>query len=91
MKTGKAARLLPTASGNPVLGTANSASPPACIFISDAMDLEKTIIDIELLERIYSLPDKRPLTSADRAAANQKHDEMNADNPWFRLWRRYGV
>jgi hypothetical protein len=55
------------------------------------MDVEKTIIDIELLERIYSLPDPRQLQLADRYAANQRHDEMYADNPWFRLWKRYGV
>ena len=51
----------------------------------------KTIEEIELLERIYSLRDTRPLQLADREAANQKHDEMYADNPWFRLWKRYGV
>jgi hypothetical protein len=55
------------------------------------MDVNKTIEEIELLERIYALPDGRPLQLADREAANQKHDEMLADNPWFRLWKRYGV
>lgn len=54
------------------------------------MDVEKIITEIELLERLYLLPDNRPMTPADRTAANRKHDEMNADNPWFRLWQRYG-
>ncbi len=58
------------------------------------MDVEKIIADIEFLERLYALPDKRPLrrplSVADRAAANQKHDEVYAANPWFRLWQRYG-
>lgn len=54
------------------------------------MDIEKIIDDIELLERLYSLPDARPLTAADRTAANRDHDERNAENPWFRLWKRYG-
>jgi len=55
------------------------------------MDIEKTITDIEWLERIYSLADTRRLRSADREAANQKHDELYAENPWFRLWKRYGI
>ena len=55
------------------------------------MDVEKIIEEIELLEHIYMLPDTRRLQLADRKAANQKHDEMYADNPWFRLWKRYGV
>lgn len=55
------------------------------------MDVDKIISEIEWLERIFSLPDKRPLSLADREAANQKHDEMYAENPWFRLWKRYGV
>ncbi len=55
------------------------------------MDIEKTIAQIEWLERIYSLRDTRPLGPADREAANRKHDEMYAANPWFRLWKRYGL
>jgi len=54
------------------------------------VDIENTIADIEHLERIYALPDKRPPTPADRYAANQKHDQTYANNPWFRLWQRYG-
>lgn len=55
------------------------------------MDVEKTINEIEWLERIFALPDTRRPESADREAANQRHDEMYADNPWFRLWKRYGI
>jgi len=55
------------------------------------MDTEKTIAEINWLERIFTLPDTRRLGSADRKAANQKHDDMHAANPWFRLWKRYGV
>ncbi len=55
------------------------------------MDLEKTISEIEWLERIFSLPDARPLQLRDREAANQRHDELLADNPWFKLGKRYGV
>jgi hypothetical protein len=54
------------------------------------MDAEKTIAEIELLERIYALADSRPLQMADRKAANQKHDESHANNLWFRLWKRDG-
>ena len=55
------------------------------------MDVEKTIAEIEWLEHLYSLPDTRTLQLADRYAINQSHDEKYADNPWFRLWKRYGV
>jgi hypothetical protein len=55
------------------------------------MDPEKTIADIESLERIFALPDTRPLVLADREAANRKHDQVYATNPWFRLWQRYGL
>jgi hypothetical protein len=54
------------------------------------MDINKVITEIETLERIFSLPDPRPFGLSDRAAANQEHDEKLADNPWFRLWKRYG-
>jgi hypothetical protein len=54
------------------------------------MDAEKTIAEIELLEHILTLPDKRPLKMADWKAANQKHDQTYANDPWFRLWRRDG-
>ena len=55
------------------------------------MDVEKTISEIEWLERVLALPDTRRLRLADREAANRKHDQMYADNPWFRLWKQYGV
>ena len=54
-------------------------------------DAEKTIAEIDWLERIFALPDTRRFSLADREAANRKHDEMYAANPWFRLWKRYGV
>jgi hypothetical protein len=55
------------------------------------MDCEKVITEIEWLERLLSLPDTRPLQLSDRYAANQRHDETYAHNPWFRLWKRYGI
>ena len=55
------------------------------------MDTEKTIAEIEWLEHIFALPDTRPLSPSDLAAANRRHDEVLAHSPWFRLWQRYGV
>jgi hypothetical protein len=55
------------------------------------MDAEKTIAEIELLERIFEAPDSRPLSENDLAAANRRHDEMLAHSPWFKLWQRYGL
>ena len=55
------------------------------------MDAEQTIAEIEWLERIFAVPDARPLRSSDLAAANRRHDETLAHSPWFRLWQRYGV
>jgi hypothetical protein len=55
------------------------------------MDTEQTIREIESLERIFAVPDTRPLKSNDLFAANRRHDEANANSPWFRLWQRYGV
>jgi hypothetical protein len=55
------------------------------------MDAEKVIFEIEWLERIFSLPDTRALQVSDREALNRKHDEMYAANPWFRLWKQYGI
>jgi hypothetical protein len=55
------------------------------------MDTEQTIAELECLERILAVPDIRPLTQSDLAAANRRHDEMLAQSPWFRLWQRYGV
>jgi hypothetical protein len=55
------------------------------------MDIEKTIAEIEWLERIFALQDTRRLRAADLEAANRRHDEMHAANPWFRLWKEFGV
>jgi len=55
------------------------------------MDPERTIAEIELLERIFAAPDSRPLSASDLAAANRRHDEMLAHSPWFKLWQRYGL
>jgi hypothetical protein len=38
-----------------------------------------------------AVPDIRPLTQSDLAAANRQHDEQQASSPWFRLWQRYGI
>jgi len=57
----------------------------------DRMDAERTIAEIECLERIFAVPDTRPLSPSDLAAANRRHDEMLAQSPWFRLWQQYGV
>jgi len=55
------------------------------------MEPERTIAEIEWLERIFAVPDTRPLSRSDLAAANRRHDEMLAHSAWFRLWQRYGV
>lgn len=59
--------------------------------IINVMNPERTIAEIEWLEQLYALPDTRPLQLSDLYAANQRHDETYADNPWFRLWKRYGI
>jgi len=55
------------------------------------MSIERTIAEIEWLERVYAVPDTRPLSPNDLAAANRRHDETLARSPWFRLWQRYGI
>jgi hypothetical protein len=55
------------------------------------MDAEQTIAEIQSLERIFAVPDKRPLTPSDVSAANRKHDQMLASSPWFRLWKDFGI
>ena len=55
------------------------------------MDAERTINEIESLERIFALPDRRPLSPSDLSAANRRHDETHAHSPWFRLWQQYGI
>jgi hypothetical protein len=54
------------------------------------MDVDQIIAEIEWLERTYAVSDTRPLSLTDLSAANRRHDEMQANSPWFRLWR-YGV
>jgi hypothetical protein len=55
------------------------------------MEGEQTIAEIERLERIFAVPDARPLSPSDISAANRQHDEMLAHSPRFRLWQRYGL
>jgi hypothetical protein len=55
------------------------------------MDAEKTITEIEWLERVYAVPDTRPLNTSDISAANRRHDDTLAHSPWFRLWQQYGI
>ena len=55
------------------------------------MDTERRIAEIEWLEHIFAVPDTRPLSQSDLAAANRRHDDKLAHSPWFRLWQRYGV
>jgi hypothetical protein len=55
------------------------------------MEPEQTLAEIERLERIFAVPDTRPLSASDLAAANRRHDEMLAHSPWFKLWQRYGI
>jgi len=55
------------------------------------MDVERIIAEIERLEGIFAVPDTRPLSPSDISAANRRHDETQAQSPWFRLWQRYGI
>ena len=55
------------------------------------MDAERTIAEVELLERIHALPDTRPVSPADREAANRMHDQRHEANPWFRVWKQFGL
>jgi hypothetical protein len=55
------------------------------------VDIEQTIAEIEWLERIFAVPYTRPLSATDLSAANRRHDEKQANSPWFRIWQRYGV
>jgi hypothetical protein len=55
------------------------------------MDAEKAIADIELLESLYALPDSRPFSLTEIEAANQRHDQVYARNPWFRVWQQFGL
>jgi hypothetical protein len=55
------------------------------------MDADHTIAEIEWLERIFAVPDTRPLSASDLAAANRRHDETLAHSPWFRLSQQFGA
>jgi len=55
------------------------------------MDPEQTIAEIEWLERIFAVPDARPLTASDLSAANRMHDAKLTHSPWFRLWQHFGI
>jgi hypothetical protein len=55
------------------------------------MDAEQTTAEIKWLERIFAIPDTRPLSASNLLAVNRRHDEMLAHSPWFQLWQRYGV
>jgi hypothetical protein len=55
------------------------------------MNIDRTIAEILYLERIFAVPDTRPMSLSDLSAANRRHDEMLANSPWFRLWQRYGI
>jgi hypothetical protein len=49
------------------------------------MNAEQTISEIEWLERIFAVPDTRPLSASVLSAVNRMHDDMHAQSPWFRL------
>jgi len=55
------------------------------------MDAEQTIAEIEWLECVFAVPDTRPMSLSDLAAANRRHDDLLAHSPWFQLWQRYGI
>jgi len=55
------------------------------------MNIDQTIREIESLERLFAVPDTRPLSASDISAANRRHDEKLAHSPWFQLWLRYGI
>ena len=55
------------------------------------MDAEKTIAEIELLERIFAVRDPPAAKRKQSRSSNRRHDEMLAHSPWFRLWQRYGI
>jgi len=55
------------------------------------VEIEQKIAEIERLERLFEVPDTRPLGASDIAAANRRHDEELALSPWFKLWQSYGI
>ncbi len=55
------------------------------------MDTQRTVAEIEWLERLFAVPDSRPLSASDLSAANRRHDQKQANSPWLRLCQSYGV
>lgn len=55
------------------------------------MDTVETVGEIEGRERVFAVPDNRSLNLNDLCADNRRHDEVNANSPWFRLWREASV
>ena len=45
------------------------------------MNIEQIIAEIEWLEHLLRLSDRRPLTIADRKVGSQKNNETSIDNP----------
>ena len=45
------------------------------------MDTERTIAEIECLERIFAVPGTRPLSPSDLAAMNRRHNKMLGVKP----------
>ena len=54
------------------------------------MDAERSIDEIEWLERIFAVPDKRPLSPSDLSAANRRHDETKRIAHGFGFGRATG-
>ena len=42
------------------------------------MDVERIIAESEWLERVFAVPDTRPLSASDIAAANRRHDAFDS-------------
>ena len=74
-----------------LFATRPAANSSGLLTYPEDMDVEKTITEIEWLERTFALPDARAFSPADPQAANRRHDETQAANPWFKLWRAYGL
>ena len=47
------------------------------------MDAEQTIAEIDWLERFFAVPDTRPLSASDIAAANRRRDDSLAHGRGF--------
>lgn len=69
----------------------NYLVPETLSYTGGRMDIEQRIAEIERLERLFTVPDTRPLNASDISAANRRHDATLARSPWFRLWQDYGL